>query len=262
MLPINRRKVILKLISEKKSLTCMEASESLNVSIGTIRQDFKELEMQGVLKRIYGGAVLCEDFAENTVNISKREVTNWEVKDEMGLIASELIEDGEIIFMDGSSSSIYVAKHLKDRKNLTVITNAEKVVMELAESDGVKVVCVGGNLRKKNLSYVGKVAEDVIKKRYCANKLFISCQGASLHNGISDASESEAGVKAAMMSVSEKVILLCDKSKFEKIGFTKIADFDAIDYFVTDDDGSSDLMKSIKKISGIEILSTNALLKG
>ncbi len=261
MLPINRRKVILKLISEKKSLTCMEASESLNVSIGTIRQDFKELEMQGVLKRIYGGAVLCEDFTENTINVSKREITNWEAKDKMGQVASGLIEDGEIIFMDGSSSSIYVAKHLKDRNNLTVITNAEKIVMELAESDGIKVVCVGGNLRKKNLSYVGKVAEDVIKKTYCANKLFISCQGVSLNNGISDVSESEAGVKAAMITVSEKVVLLCDKSKFEKIGFTKIADLDAIDYFITDDDGSSDLIKSLAKRDGIEILSTNKLLE-
>ena len=122
----------------------------------------------------------------------------------------------------------------KGKRGITVITNAEKIVNELSMCDHIHVVCVGGELTPRNMSYIGRVAEKTIKENYYANKCFFSCRGVTLGRGLVDSSEGEAEIKKAMLSCSESAIFLCDKNKIGKIGVPRISGLDGIDCFITD----------------------------
>ena len=234
MLPAERRQRIVELIRQRRSVTCVELCESFDVSPGTIRKDLETLEGRGLLKRTYGGAVLADPAEENNVHVDGRAVVNGFSKDRIGALAAGLVAEGQTIFIDGSSTSLFVARHLKGRRNLTVITNAERVVLELCDEEDIRVICTGGALRRKNLSYVGETAETLIRTVFYADKVFFSCCGISQKFGIFDAVESEANIKKAMFASSKQAVLLCDSSKFEKLGFPKLADFEAVHTLVTD----------------------------
>ena len=93
-------------------------------------------------------------------------------KQRIGKYAADLIKDGETIFLDASTSAWHLARYIKGKRGITVITNAEKIVNELSMCDHIHVVCVGGELTPRNMSYIGRVAEKTIKENYYANKCF------------------------------------------------------------------------------------------
>lgn len=233
-LPAERRQKILEVLKLQRSVTCTELCRQFDVSLGTVRNDLELLEGSGCLKRTYGGAVLLDQQEEKTVRFGEREVINAGIKDSIGIKAAELMENGETIFIDASTTSLFLANHLKGKKNLTVITNAERVVMALSGEEGIRVICTGGVLRKSNLSYVGEMAEHLVRTNFYADKAFFSCYGISQQFGIFDAVESEANVKKAMFASAKKAILLCDSSKFEKVGFPKLAEWDVLGTVVTE----------------------------
>lgn len=233
MLAVERRNKIEQLINENKSVLVVELAKLFDVTTETIRGDLEKLERQGVLVRTYGGATLL-DNSEIELAITERDTVNYEGKQRIGKYAADIIKDGETIFLDASTSAWHLARYLKAKRGITVITNAEKVVNELSSCDHIHVVCVGGVLTPKNMSYIGRVAEHTIKENYYANKCFFSCRGVTLGRGLVDSSEGEAEIKKAMLSCSESSIFLCDKNKIGKIGVPRIASLDDIDVFITD----------------------------
>ncbi|MCX7714155.1 MAG: DeoR/GlpR family DNA-binding transcription regulator [Clostridia bacterium] len=233
MLAVERRSQIEQLIMQNKSVLVLDLAKRFDVTTETIRADLEKLERQGILVRTYGGATLVEEN-EPEMTLKERETINYEGKHSIGICAAHLIKDGETIFLDASTSSLHVARSIKDKKGITVITNAEKVASELAGCDNIKVISTGGNLTPKNMSYVGRVAEESIRKNYYANKFFFSCRGVNLHRGIMESSEGEAEIKKAMMDCSESAILLCDHKKLGRLGVPVVAGLDRIDYFITD----------------------------
>lgn len=233
MLAVERRKKISQIINENESVLVTELSKLFEVTEETIRRDLEKLEKMGVLVRTYGGATLVENNVSE-VPIDKRQVINSTVKDVIAREASKLVKEGETIFLDASTSAIFLAKHIKDIKDITVITNSHKVVLELMDSESIKVVCVGGLLRKNNMSFVGKTTENTILDNYFASKVFTSCQGVTLNRGFTDQNEQEAEVKKAMIKCSDNVVLLCDHSKLGNLTYTKLAELEEIDFFITD----------------------------
>lgn len=233
MLAVERRKKIAELINEKKSVLVTELSRLLEVTEETIRRDLERLEKQGILVRTHGGATLTDNYASEAP-VEERKVINYEGKDAIGKAAAQLIKDGETIFLDASTSSLFVARHIKTRKGITVITNSSAIIAELAQNDGIDLICVGGILRFNNMSYVGRVAESTIQTHYYANKTFFSCRGITLNRGLTDFSEQEAEIKKVMLKNSDVSVFLCDHSKFGKMGVPVVASLDQIDFFVTD----------------------------
>lgn len=233
MLAVERRKRIIEMITQKKSVLVQELSRQFEVTEETVRRDLEKLEQQGILVRTYGGATLVGESVEE-VSVEVRQSINIIGKDLIGMAAAELIEEGETIFLDASTSSLSVAKYIKNRKGITVITNAEKVVVELSNSESINVICVGGILRKTSMSYVGRVTETTILNNFYANKTFFSCRGVTLNRGLTDSNEQEAEVKKAMLQCSDQVIFLCDHSKLGKLGVPILAPLEQVDHLVTD----------------------------
>lgn len=233
MLAVERRNQIEQIIIMNKSVLVVDLAKKFDVTTETIRGDLEKLEKQGVLIRTYGGATLVE-ANEPDMTIQVRDTINYEGKHNIGTRAAKLIKDGETIFLDASTSSLHVARNIKEKRGITVITNAEKVVMELADCPAIRVICTGGQLEPKNMSYVGRMTEAMIRKHYYANKFFFSCRGVTLHRGLMESSEAEAEIKKAMMDSSESAIFLCDHKKLGRIGINSISDLSCIDSFITD----------------------------
>ncbi|WMJ88676.1 DeoR/GlpR family DNA-binding transcription regulator [Anaerocolumna sp. MB42-C2] len=247
MLAIERRNKILAMLQRDSRVVVSDLSASFNVTEETIRRDLEKLEKEGFAKKTYGGAIVNESLNVDlpyTVR-KKANVTN---KEYIADIISSIIEDGDHIMMDASSTAVYVAKHLKNKKNITIITNSIEILLELSEVAGWKVLSTGGTLREGSLSLVGYQAEKMITN-YHVDKAIISCKGIDMEKGITDSNEMDAHIKKLMLESANKKILAADNSKFNKISFTKIGDLTDIDILITDtelDDKWKQVFNTIK----------------
>ncbi len=234
MFGIERRSKIMSILYDKKSILVSEAAASFDVTEETIRRDLKELEKKGLLTRTYGGAVLAEtDDRMTEAPLEIREGINIAGKNSIGKYAASMVNDGDTLFLDASTSSLYVAKHIKNKKNLTIITNAERIIIELANCKDMTLISTGGVLRSKSLSYVGRAAENTASNYY-ANKLFFSCKGFSPKSELTDSNEQESEIRKTMIRYSNQVIFLCDHTKFDKVGYVHTARLTDINTIITD----------------------------
>ncbi len=232
MLAIERRNKILAMLQRDSRVVVSDLSTSFNVTEETIRRDLEKLEKEGFAKKTYGGAIINESLNVDlpyTVR-KKANVTN---KQYIAEIISSMIEDGDHIMMDASSTAVYAAKHLKNKKNITIITNSIEILLELSEVAGWKVLSTGGALREGSLSLVGYQAEKMITN-YHVDKAIISCKGIDMEKGITDSNEMDAQIKKLMLDSANIKILAADNSKFNKISFTKIGDLADVDILITD----------------------------
>lgn len=232
-LAIARRAQIEELLNENKSVLVTELADRFDVTPETIRADLLKLEKKGILVRTYGGATLSSGSGAE-LSYKERDVVNAEAKHRIGARAAKLIKNGETIFLDASTSSLYLARNIKDKFGLTVITNASSIIAELSECENIKLISTGGILSKRNMSYVGRFTEQMIRENFAANKFFFSCKGVTISRGLTDESEQEAYIKRAMMEVSDTVIFLCDHNKLGRKSIPLIAPIDKLDTFITD----------------------------
>lgn len=233
MLAVERRSKIEEIITENKSVLVTDLAKLFDVTPETIRGDLLKLEKQGVLVRTYGGATLSGSSGSE-LSYKERDVVNADAKQKIGIRAADMIRNGDTIFLDASTSALHLARNIKDKQGLTVITNAVNVILELADCENIKVICTGGRLNNRNMSYVGRFAERMITENLVAAKCFFSCKGITLSRGMTDTSEDEAEIKRAMMEASDSVIFLCDHNKLGRKGIPVIASLDKIDTFITD----------------------------
>lgn len=232
MLAIERRNKILDILQKESRVVVNDLSGIFNVTEETIRRDLEKLEKEGLAKKTYGGAIANQSLNVDLPYTVRKQV-NVEKKQRIAEIISSMIEDGDHVMMDASSTAVYVAKHLKKKKNLTLITNSIEILLELSEVIGWKVLSTGGTLKEGSLSLVGYQAEKMIST-FHVDKAIISCKGVDIEKGITDSNEMDAHIKKLMLDSANIKILAIDNSKFDKISFTKISDLEHIDIFVTD----------------------------
>lgn len=233
MLAVDRRNKIEELIQKNKSVLVLELAKLFDVTTETIRGDLEKLEKQGILVRTYGGATLSEG-SESDIPVQDREIINFDGKQRIGRAAAKFIKDGETVFLDASTSSLHIARSIKEKKGVTVITNSERIINELAPCENIRVISTGGRLSQRNMSYVGRIVEKTIRESYFANKVFFSCRGATTARGLTESNEAEAEIKKAMIDCSESSFFLCDHTKIGKLGVPVISDFSGIDFLITD----------------------------
>lgn len=251
MFTIERQQGIINLLKVKKSATVTELSKKFFIGEATIRRDLEKLEKKGLLKRTYGGAVLLESL-DSEIPLSVREIEQKDEKDVIGQMAAQLVEDGNIIIMDSSSTVLKMVPHLKGKSMLTVITNGAKTAVDLGELLHIKVYCTGGMLRENSLSYIGELARRCVDGLF-ANTLFFSCRAISMDKGLSDINEDEAELRRRMIKNCDKVVLLCDSSKFDKTSFSKVCEFNMINCIITDKKPSSQWIEFLRE-KGVELL--------
>ncbi len=232
MLAIERKNEILEILQKEQRVLVSELAKRYDVTEETIRRDLEKLERDGLVKKTYGGAVLNKNTNVD-LPLRVREKTNREEKQKVAELSAELIEEGDSIMLDASSTSLMIAQQIKNRKKLTVITTSVEVLIELAQSEGIKVISTGGDLKASSLSLVGRTTENCLGG-YNVDKAFVSCKGIDMSRGIMESNELEAGVKLMMKRSAKQTALVIDSSKFDHISFVKVMDFEHGDIVITD----------------------------
>jgi DeoR/GlpR family transcriptional regulator of sugar metabolism len=232
MLAVERRDNILETLRSQGIVTVLELSKSFAVTEETIRRDLKKLETTNGVVRTYGGAYISRTV-HSDIPVGIREGIYLEGKEAIADLAEQFIADGETIILDSSTTSIHIAKRLRKRNNIIVITNGIKIVNILSDVEGVKVICTGGTLRPRQLSFTGPAAVKSLCTYY-ADKAFVSCTGIDLQNGLTDSDEQEAEIRKMMLQQAQEKIIIADNTKFGKTSFAAIAPVSGADCIFTD----------------------------
>jgi DeoR/GlpR family transcriptional regulator of sugar metabolism len=227
-----RRKKLLQILIDNRSVSVIDSAVLFDVTEETIRRDLKLLESHGLLQRTHGGAILSDDSRVEP-SLEVRQGINSEGKDRIGQRAASMVKDGDTIILDASTSALSVARHIRGRKGLTVITNAEKVITELVGNPDIALISTGGILRRKSLSYIGRAAENTLSS-FQADKAFLSCKGFTPQRGFTDSSEQESDIRKQMILCSQNIVYLCDYTKMERVGFVTTAKLADVDVLITD----------------------------
>ena len=231
MLAIERKNEILDKLRAEQRVLVSDLAEYYHVTEETIRRDLDKLEKEGYATKTYGGAILGNS-TKTDLSYTIRNKTNVDAKNQIAAIASRLIEDGDHLMLDDSSTSLYLAKKLKEKKGLTVITNSVELVVELSGVEGWTIILTGGRLKPESLALVGDQTQQSLR-RYHVDKAVMSCKGIDLESGVTDSSEFHSQTKQSMLRCAKTRILILDSSKFDKISFIDIAPLDVFDTIVT-----------------------------
>ena len=213
MFNIERQEEILSILEKDRSISVNKLSKLLYVSPPTVRRDLSILEKQGRVLRTHGGVVLRQT-AESEIPLMLREEQNNISKQIIAQKAVKHINNGDVIFLDASSTAAYLIPYLKNFKDIIVITNSPKASMKLGE-ERIKNYCTGGLLLNHSIAYVGNEAEKFISN-INADIFFFSSRGYLEDGHITDSSIEEATVKKAMMKNADETFYLCDSSKKNK----------------------------------------------
>ncbi len=248
---LKRLNSIVEYVKSYEMCTYEELCQHFDISMSTIRRDVDVLIDNGRIEKIHGGICISKNYAEEMNNNSLIKYDNS--KDKIARLASTMIEDNDIIVLASGSTVAHMVKYLKDKKNITLITN-NLVVLNEAMNCGFNVVNIGGNLDRKAMSFVGTQTIKQLEGLN-ANKCFISCNGLTL-NGISNVVDLEADIKKAEMKISSKIILLIDHSKFDVMSLYNFASIDELDYLITDKKVSKEYEKAFSEVD-VEVLVAN-----
>lgn len=231
MLIAERRQKILEYIEKNGKAAVSELAAHIYASEPTIRRDLTAMEKEGVIKKVYGGA-MAKAAADREIPMEIRLKDASRAKDIMAQRACRYVHDGDVVMLDGSSSAMAMVKYLEKFKELIVITSGAKTAVALAEA-GIKTFCTGGMMITNSFSYVGQQAQDFIAG-INADVLFFSCHGMSSDNRATDLSMEEVNLRKIMMRQSKRRILLCDKSKYGKIYFYNLCTADDVDDIISE----------------------------
>ncbi|MCP4178553.1 MAG: DeoR/GlpR transcriptional regulator [bacterium] len=205
------------------------------------------MDSENLIDKIYGGATLRHSM-HRVIPVSMRKDLNVEGKNRIALKCLSLINDGDTIFLDGSTTALQIASEMKSINNLIVITNSLETAERAADIKNIKIIGIGGTLRSSTRTFTGQQAVKSIHG-YFADKAFICCDGVDMETGITDANEEEAEVRKAMLNHSRIKILVSDHTKINKTSFVGISDFRMIDVIVSDKELSSDWLDFFRIMS-------------
>ena len=241
MLALERRNLILEKLQEEKRVVVSELSELYNVSEETIRRDLDKLEHEGYAIKSYCGAVINENMSiDMPFNVRKNR--NVLGKQKIAELVAGMIHDGDQIMLDASTTAVFIAKAIKDKERLTVITNSIEIMIELADVSGWTIISTGGTMKEGYLALLGTSAEDSIRSYY-VDKAFVSCKAFDRERGIMDSNELFAHAKQVMMNSAKTSILAVDHSKFDNTAFSRVVNTQNLSAVVTDVKPSQEWME-------------------
>lgn len=232
-----REREIITILSENNGfISVKELCLKLYASESSVRRDLSVLESRGIIRRTHGGAELVNNFSK-VAAFSKRSHHNSEAKRAIAKKAATLINDGNVIFLDQSSTSFYLANEIMNNNTLTVITNNIEI-LSLMSDTGIKTLSSGGVLYSENrVCLVGEDAEYIFKNSF-ADIMFFSVKSLAEDGGLWDPSREEVLVRGAMLQNAAKKVFLCDSEKFGTRSTYKQCTLDDVDVLISENDGA------------------------
>jgi DeoR family transcriptional regulator of aga operon len=246
-----RQKQILSLLTRQGRLSVTEIVTQFAISEATARRDLESLASQGKAQRVHGGVISVEQAPPESP-ILERENEQADEKKRVGLAAANLIADKETVFLGSGTTVLEVARNLRNRKNLTVITNSLPVLNALAGAEGITVISLGGMLRNSEMSFIGHITEQALTE-VRADKVFMGTRGLSLEHGLTNDYLQETLTDRAILKIGRDVIIVADHTKVNRVSTALLAPLDSMQTFVTDSKADKKFIMALKK-QGIQVI--------
>jgi DeoR family transcriptional regulator of aga operon len=246
-----RQRQILSRLTRQGRLSVTEIVEQFSISEATARRDLESLASQGKVQRVHGG-VLAIEQAPPELPILQRANEQPDDKARIGLSAANLIRDKETVFLGSGTTVLEVARNLRGRKNLTVITNSLPVLNVLAGADGITVISLGGMLRESEMSFIGHITEQALTE-IRADKVIMGTRCLSLEHGLTNDYLQETLTDRAILKIGREVIIVADHTKVNRVATALLAPLDVMHTFVTDSQADKKFIQALKK-KGINVV--------
>src|SRR5512138_1134708 len=240
-----RQKQILSLLTRQGRLSVNEIVKQFSISEATARRDLETLASQGKVQRVHGGVIAVEK-APPELPILERESEQADEKARIGRSAAGLVADKETIFLGSGTTVLEVARNLRDRKQLTVITNSLAVLNALAGVKEIAVISLGGMLRESELSFIGHITEQALTE-VRVDKVFMGTRGVSLEHGLTNDYLQETLTDRAILKIGRERILVADYSKVNRVSTVLLAPLEAMSALVTDGKTDRKFLQALKK---------------
>lgn len=246
-----RREKILEILLKEGSVKVKKLSDLLGTTSVTIRSDLAALEKDEYLQRTSGGAILTPKNSYK-VELAQRLEANVELKQAIAEKTAQIIPNGSTLMINSGTTTLLVAKELKKKSNLNIVTNSIEVAMELGGNPTCKIILLGGAI---NSHYGFLYGNDTIEQilHYKADYAILAMDGICTNVGLTTFHSEEALVDRIMIERSRKVIVTADSSKFEHEGFYYVSEFPDASIWITDNKIPSHAIPEMQK-KGVEVL--------
>lgn len=246
MLTDQRYEIILSLLKEKGLIKVTELMKILNTSESTIRRDLANLENQGFLQRVHGGARSI-NYKLKELSFKEKSTKNVQEKDMLAKYAASLVQNGDCIFLDAGTSTFEIVKYLIN-KDVLVVTTGLNHINALVDNN-IKCYMIGGNVKLNTKAIVGSHAIKCLSK-FKFDKCFIGTNGIDLKNGFTTPDCEEASIKECAIENSKTSFILADNSKFDETSFIKFSELDKCTIITNKENG----IKEYKKITNVKVV--------
>lgn len=248
---LERRERLIRFTQTRERVTIEEVCEQFNISPATARRDLQLLEEEGKLRRFHGGAIATKSAPPEPPFIERANAQAAE-KRRIGQAAAALINDGETILLSSGTTVLEVARHLRNHKNLTVVTNSLLVMDVLRDVPSITLIALGGILRPTEQSFIGHLAEQSLNDLR-VGKVVMGIRAIDLDSGLTNDYLPETQTDRKILSITRSVILVADHTKCERISSVFLAPLTAVNTFVTDNQAPPEFLSALRS-QGIEVL--------
>jgi DeoR/GlpR family transcriptional regulator of sugar metabolism len=228
----------------------VELSELLGASPSTIRRDLDELQNQGLVARVHGGAAITEVGGEAAPPV--RAASHSEEKLCIGEKAASLVAEGDTILISGGTTTEAMLGFLGGLTRLTVVTNGINIAARLAQFASIEVMVLGGVLRRDEMSLLGHVTVQNLAE-FQIDKVFMGAFGIDAEHGLSGVNLTETQTDRAIISSANELIVLADGSKLAQRGSVRLAPITAVSTLITDGTADEHALASIRQ-TGVEVI--------
>lgn len=227
-------------VLEKENVSMEELCREFDISMNTARLDVAQLVNKGTIRKVYGG--VCSNRQNSLVPFEERKTKNNESKRAICRAAAELVEDGDIIYIDSGTTAMYLVDFLENRKNITILTHNLNAIMRALPMPDLQIICLPGTLERKTNSFVSADTGRVLE-RYNIQKAFLAAAGVTANGDVTNSSPLEFEVKRAALENSGHVYLLIDSSKFGKSSLLTYASIADMEKVIADEDADKLLVE-------------------
>lgn len=253
MLTAERLALIRQIVRQRSSVGVAELARLCGASEVTIRRDLSQLEREGIVTRVHGGALLADlEPASLDSRFERHRAECPKEKDAIGRVAASLIRPGETVIIDAGSTAQALVRHLVPDQRLTAIVTSLHIAEELERVTGVNTIITGGTLRSRTTSLVNPMLEKSLESVIAA-KAFLGVRGVSLEHGVTSTDFAEAEVKQLLCAHARQLIVLADHTKLGAVYPARVVRLEQVDVLVTDDGAEPEQLAQLEA-AGVKVV--------
>jgi DeoR/GlpR family transcriptional regulator of sugar metabolism len=241
----DRQLQILQHVQRQQRISVADICATFEVSEATARRDLESLASEGKVQRVHGGAIALTQAPPEQPILQRQDEQSQE-KLHIGQAAAALVQDGETVFLGSGTTVLEAARSLRGRRNLTVLTNSLPVVNALAGAEGITVICLGGELRDSELSFIGHITEQALTE-VRADKVIMGTRAISLEQGLTNDYLQETMTDRAILKAGHEVIVVADHSKFGRVATALLTPIESVHTIVTDKGTPQDFLDAVQE---------------